>query len=131
MLIFQSFKIRQKWIWLTRSGGLECMITRHFRQRKLKYGKQKSQVLSKSKTLLYANLLYDLISFKCYTCLCMTVTEVYKTIHSSEWFDKNFAGQGKMRLSNMLKICLAFWKSEPQYAYKRYAYKKNMYDSIL
>jgi len=28
----------------------------------------------------------------------------------------------------MLKICLAFWKSEPQYAYKRYAYK-NMYVS--
>ena len=27
----------------------------------------------------------------------------------------------------MLKICLVFWKSEPQYAYKRYAYKKNMY----
>ena len=24
----------------------------------------------------------------------------------------------------MLKICLAFWRSEPQYAYKRYAYKK-------
>ena len=24
----------------------------------------------------------------------------------------------------MLKMCLAFWKSEPQYAYKRYAYKK-------
>ena len=24
----------------------------------------------------------------------------------------------------MLKICLAFWKSEPQYAYKRYAYKE-------
>ena len=24
----------------------------------------------------------------------------------------------------MLKICLVFWKSEPQYAYKRYAYKK-------
>ena len=24
----------------------------------------------------------------------------------------------------MLKIYLAFWKSEPQYAYKRYAYKK-------
>ena len=24
----------------------------------------------------------------------------------------------------MLRICLAFWKSEPQYAYKRYAYKK-------
>ena len=24
----------------------------------------------------------------------------------------------------MLKICLAFWESEPQYAYKRYAYKK-------
>ena len=32
-----------------------------------------------------------------------------------------------MRLKNMLKICLAFRKSEPQYAYKRYAYKKNMY----
>ena len=30
----------------------------------------------------------------------------------------------------MLKICLGFWKSEPQYAYKFYAYKKNMY-SIL
>ena len=28
----------------------------------------------------------------------------------------------------MLKICLVFWKSEPQYAYKRYAYKKNMYN---
>ena len=27
----------------------------------------------------------------------------------------------------MLKICLVFWKSEPQYAYKCYAYKKNMY----
>ena len=24
----------------------------------------------------------------------------------------------------MLKICLVFWKSEPQYAYKRYAHKK-------
>ena len=32
-----------------------------------------------------------------------------------------------MRLRNMLRICLAFWKSEPQYANKRYAYKKNMY----
>ena len=30
----------------------------------------------------------------------------------------------------MLKICLVFWKSEPQYAYKRYAYKKNMYDIL-
>ena len=32
----------------------------------------------------------------------------------------------------MLKLCLVFWKSEPQYAYKRYAYmlmliKKYMY----
>ena len=32
-----------------------------------------------------------------------------------------------MRLRNMLKICLVFFKSEPQYAYKRYAYKKNIY----
>ena len=24
----------------------------------------------------------------------------------------------------MLNICLVFWKSEPQYAYKRYAYNK-------
>ena len=24
----------------------------------------------------------------------------------------------------MLNICLVFWKSEPQYAYKLYAYKK-------
>ena len=31
----------------------------------------------------------------------------------------------------MLNICLMFWESEPQYAYKRYAYKKNMYPSIL
>ena len=31
----------------------------------------------------------------------------------------------------MLKICLVFWKSEPQYAYKRYAYKKNMYCAVL
>ena len=29
-----------------------------------------------------------------------------------------------MRLRNLLKICLVFWKSEPQYAYKHYAYKK-------
>ena len=29
-----------------------------------------------------------------------------------------------MRLRNMLKICLVFCESEPQYAYKRYAYKK-------
>ena len=28
----------------------------------------------------------------------------------------------------MLQVCLVFWKSEPQYSYKRYAYKKqNMY----
>ena len=26
----------------------------------------------------------------------------------------------------MLKICLAFLKSEPQHAYKRYAYKKHV-----
>ena len=26
----------------------------------------------------------------------------------------------------MLKICLVFWKSEPQYANKRYAYKKHV-----
>ena len=26
----------------------------------------------------------------------------------------------------MLKIYLAFWKSEPQYAYKRYVYKKHV-----
>ena len=32
-----------------------------------------------------------------------------------------------MRLRNMLKICLVFLKSEPQYAYKCYAYKNNMY----
>ena len=29
-----------------------------------------------------------------------------------------------MRLRNMLKICLAFLKCEPQYAYKCYACKK-------
>ena len=29
-----------------------------------------------------------------------------------------------MRLRNTLKICLVFWKSEPRYVYKRYAYKK-------
>ena len=26
----------------------------------------------------------------------------------------------------MLDICLVFWKSEPQYAYKRYAHKKHV-----
>ena len=31
-----------------------------------------------------------------------------------------------MRLRNILKTCLAFRKSEPQYAYKRYAYKKHI-----
>ena len=29
----------------------------------------------------------------------------------------------------MLKICLVFWKSEPQYAYKLYAYKKKKHVS--
>ena len=31
----------------------------------------------------------------------------------------------KMRLTNILKgkICILFWKSEPHYAYKLYAYK--------
>ena len=27
----------------------------------------------------------------------------------------------------MLKTCIVFWESEPQYAYKRYAYEKTMY----
>ena len=31
----------------------------------------------------------------------------------------------------MLEICLAFWKSEPQYAYKRYAYKKKHVIKLL
>ena len=31
----------------------------------------------------------------------------------------------------MLRICLVFWESEPQYAYKCYAYKKNMYTSVF
>ena len=31
----------------------------------------------------------------------------------------------------MLRICLAFWKSEPQYAYKRYAYKKTCTSSSI
>ena len=30
-------------------------------------------------------------------------------------------------MRNMLRICLVFLKSEPQYAYKRYTYKKTMY----
>ena len=35
-----------------------------------------------------------------------------------------------MRLGSMLKISLVSWKSELQYAYKRYAYnRKNMYTS--
>ena len=37
----------------------------------------------------------------------------------------------KIRLRNMLNICLVFWESEPQYAYKRYAYKKNMQPMVL
>ena len=31
----------------------------------------------------------------------------------------------------MLRIYLVFWKSEPQYAYKRYAYKKTLTRKIL
>ena len=27
----------------------------------------------------------------------------------------------------MLKICLVFWRSEPQYAYKHYANKKHVF----
>ena len=30
----------------------------------------------------------------------------------------------------MLKICLAFWKSEPQYAYKHYAYRKTCIPAV-
>ena len=39
-----------------------------------------------------------------------------------------FVLRDDMSLQNMLifsKICLIFLKSEPKYAYKRYAYKKN------
>ena len=32
-----------------------------------------------------------------------------------------------MRLRNILKVWLVFWKSEPLYAYKRYVYKKQVY----
>ena len=31
----------------------------------------------------------------------------------------------------MLKICLVFWKSEPQYAYEGYAYKKHALQILL
>ena len=31
----------------------------------------------------------------------------------------------------MLKICLVFWESEPQYAYKSYAYKKKHVDEEI
>ena len=32
----------------------------------------------------------------------------------------------------MLRLCLVFWKSEPHYAYKHYAYKrKNMYYDLF
>ena len=34
-----------------------------------------------------------------------------------------------MRLRDMLKICLVFWESELQYAYKRHAYKKTCISS--
>ena len=30
----------------------------------------------------------------------------------------------------MLRICLVFWESEPQYAYKRYAYKKHVCEEV-
>ena len=30
-----------------------------------------------------------------------------------------------MMLRSILKICLVFWKYEPEYDYKRYAYKKH------
>ena len=36
-----------------------------------------------------------------------------------------------MRLRNMLEICLVFCKSEPRYAYKRYAYKKKHVSDIF
>ena len=36
-----------------------------------------------------------------------------------------------MSLKNMLKICLVFWKSEPRYAYKRYAYKKHVSQNVF
>ena len=37
----------------------------------------------------------------------------------------NFRSQStRMRLRNMLRICLVFGKSEPRYAYKRNAYKR-------
>ena len=29
----------------------------------------------------------------------------------------------------MPKICLVFWKYEPHYAYKRYAYKKDVFNT--
>ena len=35
------------------------------------------------------------------------------------------------RLRNMLKICLVFSESEPQYAYKLYAYKKHVFWQVF
>ena len=35
-----------------------------------------------------------------------------------------------MRLRNILRICLAFSKPEPQCAYKRYACKKNVFNVL-
>ena len=37
-----------------------------------------------------------------------------------------------MRLKNMLRVMLSFWKSEPHYTYKRYVYKrkKHVFDTV-
>ena len=50
---------------------------------------------------------------------------VLSILCDSEWYLKRqIQKYTKMRLKNMLKICLIFWKSETQYAYKRHAYKQ-------
>ena len=36
-----------------------------------------------------------------------------------------------MRLRNVLKICLIFWTSKPQYAYKRYPYTEKKHVALI
>ena len=45
------------------------------------------------------------------------------TIRATNYFSQLLYNKNNM-LRNLLIICLVFWESEPQYAYKRYAYKK-------
>ena len=59
-------------------------------------------------------------NFEIFTFYIAKITNLGQKLGQSINFRSKYT---KMRLRNMLNICLVFFKYEPQYAYERYASK--------